>query len=68
LLANVSATAGRQAETEQAVASALKAFPDASVEGVALLYKRWNFTLEYFQRYVVDGLCKAGLPETPNSK
>jgi adenylate cyclase len=68
VLAYVSATAGRQVEAEQAAALALKAFPDASVEGVALLYKRWNFSPEYIQRYVVDGLRKAGLPETPNAK
>ena len=68
VLAYVSIAAGRQAEAEQAVASALNAYPDASVEGVALLYKSWNFAPEYIQRYVVDGLRKAGLPEKSNSE
>lgn len=65
VLAYVYATAGRQEDAEQAVVLALNAFPDASVEGVALLYERWNFSPDFIQRYVVDGLRKAGLPETP---
>jgi adenylate cyclase len=65
VLAYVYATAGQQEEAEQAVVLALSAFPDASVEGVALLYDRWNFPPSFIQRYVVDGLRKAGLPETP---
>ena len=67
VLAYVSATAGRQEGAEQAAALALNAFPEASVEGVAQLYERWNFPPSFIQRYVVDGLRKAGLPETSNS-
>jgi tetratricopeptide (TPR) repeat protein len=63
VLAYVYAHAGRQIEAEQAAASALEVYPDATVEQVAQLYDRWNFTPDFIERFAVEGLRKAGLPE-----
>jgi adenylate cyclase len=62
-LAYIYASADRQAEAEDAVASALAANPDTTIEVVAQLYVMWNFPPDYIRRFAVDGLRKAGLPE-----
>ncbi|MDP6951871.1 MAG: hypothetical protein QGF53_03835, partial [Alphaproteobacteria bacterium] len=62
-LAYIYATAGRQEEAEDAVASALAVNPDATVEAIAQFYTLWNFPPDYIRRYAIDGLRKAGLSE-----
>lgn len=68
VLAYVYAHAGRQKDAEKATASALKVYPDASIEKLVKIYQRWSFPSDFVEHFAADGLRKAGLPETTQSR
>ena len=54
---------GRDDEARAAVAHLTELSPNQTIESVAALHQKWNFHKDVIAK-VVDGLRKAGLPET----